>query len=172
MNNDRGVYTPAFFTMYVDGECKLNPLDMSIKDLGTFMHEYTHYIQNISTSFGLMSTQNYLIYIESLLKEVREKNIRNFPPKQFIIPPIVQNNLLRFKLHAGDKNALEIDFDDIKIVKKGVDLSTKGVDPSTFKTEMNVVLFYKGGSLIREIKFGSHIIKESMALLVQKELVL
>ena len=53
----KGFYSNSFFHIYIDGG-----FDMDIsriaedKDKGTVLHEYTHYIQNIGTLWGLYNS--------------------------------------------------------------------------------------------------------------------
>lgn len=49
----RGFYRTGCFHMYMNGTYHQNFRDMTIKDLGTFVHEYIHFLQNITTPFGL-----------------------------------------------------------------------------------------------------------------------
>jgi len=65
--NLRGAFQPHFFSIFINGEFNIKFENANTSDLGTFVHEYVHYLQNISTVFGLRSSSvfyNYLIDIK------------------------------------------------------------------------------------------------------------
>ena len=49
----RGFYNPGYFYIYINGNFSPNLRKMSVRDLGTFFHEYVHFLQNISTLWGI-----------------------------------------------------------------------------------------------------------------------
>lgn len=49
----RGEYSTSFYRIFMDGKYDQDLSRMSQKDLGTFVHEYIHYVQNISTLWGM-----------------------------------------------------------------------------------------------------------------------
>ena len=56
LNDLRGYYKPSFFYIYLKGSFNIDLDLLSIKDRGTFVHEYIHYVQNIATYWGLYSS--------------------------------------------------------------------------------------------------------------------
>ena len=54
-------YECNFFHMIVEGcDFKESPEEMSIEHLGTFIHEYIHYLQQITTPFGLSFCHHFI----------------------------------------------------------------------------------------------------------------
>ena len=49
----RGMYSHGYFYMYINGDFDSQLRKLSVRDLGTFFHEYVHFIQNISTLWGI-----------------------------------------------------------------------------------------------------------------------
>lgn len=49
----RGFYRTGCFHIYLDGSFDKDLAQMSQGDLGTFLHEYVHFLQNISTPYGI-----------------------------------------------------------------------------------------------------------------------
>ena len=51
-----GLYTTHFFKMHVETPSSLEDLSsLDPRAAGTFAHEYLHFLQDISTPFGLMN---------------------------------------------------------------------------------------------------------------------
>ena len=49
----RGYYRTGCFHIYLAGYFDPDLTKMSRTDLGTFLHEYVHFLQNISTPYGI-----------------------------------------------------------------------------------------------------------------------
>lgn len=59
-----GTYYPNFLEIYVNTDKAVVLHKLSKKELGTFFHEWIHFIQDITTSFGCY---NAYVYFESFL---------------------------------------------------------------------------------------------------------
>lgn len=55
----RGYYRTGCFHMYLAGCFDPDLIKMSRADLGTFLHEYVHFLQNISTPYGIFEASTY-----------------------------------------------------------------------------------------------------------------
>lgn len=51
----RGYYRSGAFEIGLDGSFNQNIAQLSIKDQGTFLHEYVHFMQNIATPWGIFA---------------------------------------------------------------------------------------------------------------------
>lgn len=49
----RGCYATSFYSIYLNGTYNPDILQMTQKDQGTLLHEYIHFIQNVSTVWGM-----------------------------------------------------------------------------------------------------------------------
>ena len=68
-----GEYYPAFFEMKlkIDGELDLNTC--SDMDFALFFHEYIHFLQDITTSYGLTRCYSYGEYVNSVVNDIITK---------------------------------------------------------------------------------------------------
>lgn len=53
LNNSRGEYKPAFMQIRIHDSYDGNIDELDIPTLGTIVHEYVHFLQNVSTPWGL-----------------------------------------------------------------------------------------------------------------------
>ncbi len=60
---DRGKYRTSFFHLIMSGDIGWPVTIQQSPDFGTFMHEYMHYIQDISTLHGIAWSEWYLNYL-------------------------------------------------------------------------------------------------------------
>lgn len=161
LNELRGYYKPSFFYMYLKGDYKTDIGQLSIKDQGTFIHEYIHYIQNIATFWGLYcSIVRYqeLIEIKAHLIESDELTIPlaiqySEDLKRKIARVNSGNGLLKFDEH----NSWNIDVDHII----GIQKKHNGI------SEIIILTVKFKDSRTEKIELGAHIIKESMAAMYQ-----
>lgn len=140
-----GYYLPSFLYIYTE-ECIdfQNFEDNPIETKGTFMHEYCHYLQDVSTTYGY----NNFIYI---LQELMQKT----SPKDIYDAQILRNNRMCCSLCNGDRNVEDIIFTINSIeIEKEEDLDY-------------VVIKYNG---CKEFQFGNFCVSESMAYLVERRL--
>ena len=65
-----GEYYPAFFEMKlkIDGDLDLN--NCSDMDFALFFHEYIHFLQDITTSYGLTRCYSYGEYVNSVVNDI------------------------------------------------------------------------------------------------------
>ena len=49
----RGCYSTSFYSIYLNGTYKPDISQMTRKDQSTLLHEYIHFIQNVSTVWGM-----------------------------------------------------------------------------------------------------------------------
>ena len=63
----RGSYSTSFYGIYLNGTYTPDILQMSTKDQGTLLHEYIHFIQNVSTAWGMyLSMYRYSVMYQTL----------------------------------------------------------------------------------------------------------
>jgi len=85
----RGYYRTGCFHIYLAGSFDQDLTKMSQADLGTFLHEYVHFLQNISTPYG--------IFEAVVLNEAAVETFIDIQPKQEIELPYKapQSEMLR-----------------------------------------------------------------------------
>ena len=95
-SRQEGVYIPSFFCMKIDSLSFDE--DMSDRDLSLFVHEYIHFIQNITTLYGLERTNSdfgILINMINWIKGHKDSTIK-VPLDETILNELT--NLTRSKL--------------------------------------------------------------------------
>ena len=90
-----GEYYPAFFEMKlkIDGELDLNTC--SDMDFALFFHEYIHFLQDITTSYGLTRCFSYGEYVNSVVNDIISK-----PQGCIHVPYLYEDN--RDNIMLGD----------------------------------------------------------------------
>lgn len=78
-------YSPAFFRMKIDGPYDLQDFN-EIPDAGVafYLHEYIHFIQDISTIYGLMNIHNTIYYLQDIASRIGKQQERLFPVPYFL----------------------------------------------------------------------------------------
>lgn len=159
----RGFYSNSFFHIYIDGD--FNPIISDIasqKDRGTAIHEYTHYIQNIGTLWGLYcSIQQYEIIIEFKKNVIAATDIKR--PFKFTLPDSLErkNELIRHGNGSMGYPKLNLN------TNEPIDIELKDVLVNGHQKKQVVVRFTLKDGSKQTVQLGAHIIKESMAAMYQ-----
>lgn len=100
-----GLYKPSFFQMKVDTIFSLKKLtDLSDEVLSVYLHEYVHYLQDISTTFGLMNASWVVEYMKYSAEKIRKNYEEKFPVPLPIVKEdyhkVYENNLI-MNVYAG-----------------------------------------------------------------------
>lgn len=70
VNQTLGFYTPAFFKIYIRTVQPIDPANLSNQELSTFIHEYTHFIQDFTTLYGLSNIYNIFDWLRLYVNEI------------------------------------------------------------------------------------------------------
>lgn len=158
-NKQYGYYLPAFLYISIDEDIDFNNFEGSPDEIkGTFIHEYCHYLQDVSTTFGYLNFlngfQDFLskIYINSDDSETEQ---------------ILYHNYRFSNLYRGD-DEIEgykgyLTFINKIYFKEDNYVKTKYPDE-----DCRYVSVICNGNM--EFIFGNYCIMESMAYLVEKRL--
>lgn len=165
-NKNLGSYMPAFFYMklsfpYYDSSTML--YNLSKKNLSIFIHEYIHFLQDIS-SYSLLNNA----YVYSEYMHAAANYIYSLPKGKFYIPLKLPYNLGNVDLNKYVNETCMGDFgsrDDIFIKK--VEFQKIRVPYQNSKVHILTIPFLK---LIdgTKLKFGTCAIMESMAYLIER----
>lgn len=165
MNNNeyalRGMYKPSFFYIFLNGDFDKNYSNMSDKDMGTFVHEYVHYLQNITTLFGQNNSILFLNYIYEFRNHIATHEGISIPLVDIPIPEFIKRNKVMFDLCSGTLETYTQNYDDVKVrigkqIKEDISIDSVFLD------------FYLNGELVNTLIVGSHCVKESMAYIFQR----
>lgn len=172
-----GSYEPGFLHMCVHTEKDLSDLNGLIEEaktdpekqklFSTFLHEYIHFLQDISTSYGLMHGFNYIERLKDIITHIKRQE-----QAEFTVPFPVDNqfnvlsNMDLMKLYLGDVEA----HDHVKY--QGYDIELVPVsdkDGKIFSGKKYKVHFLDCKKYsYRSFYFGGRCIKEYMTHTLQK----
>lgn len=161
----RGEYSTSFYCIFMDGKYNQDLSRMSQKDLGTFVHEYIHYVQNISTLWGMYESMIRYQCIAEAKEELERINDIPLLYKFHFSEPL-ENRLHVLGIGQGtdyfdcysDKK-IELDKDFI-LSKEFEEYNGKGFEKYYLECYVNGVK--------EKIHIGAKIIKESMASMYQR----
>ncbi|WP_339751112.1 hypothetical protein [Algoriphagus aquimarinus] len=156
----RGFYRPAFFSIYLEGEFREDYENLSNQDLGTFVHEYVHYLQNLTTINGLMSSGLYFTQIHFLKKFIAENTCFEIPLGDDFHSNAILKARDRFQMNYGYKEGLSLKYDR-------AEYSVEFVPDGQKQHQMVVLHFFSRDKLLKSVEVGNLCIKESMAYLCQ-----
>ena len=155
-NKQYGYYLPAFLYISIDEDIDFNNFEGNPDEVkGTFIHEYCHYLQDVSTTFGYLNCFQH--YLRKITINVDDSETER----------ILFHNYRFSNLHCGD--------DEIE----GYKGCLTSINKICFKEDNYIKTKYPdedcryvavtcNGSM--EFKFGNYCIMESMAYLVEKRL--
>ena len=129
LNKDLGSYLPAFFYTEVSfpfwhGFSAMLNLPMKEKDISVFIHEYIHFLQDISTYAGLNNAYVYSEYIHAAVNIVY--NVAPQNNNEFTVPMVIPGNYGNIELNkivdsVGIGSLEQLDnFFPLKIVEKKI----------------------------------------------------
>lgn len=157
----KGSYKTGCFEIFLRGQFSQDLTSMSTEDLGTFLHEYVHFLQNISTPWGIFAAivrNNDLCEFVHSMDDKDEIHIPyRFTPSR---EQLLKRKWLQCSMGTGHLN-FPLDSE--------APTGYRYEDIEGFPVSMHRVLFMaqsKTGEK-REIVIGATIIKESMAAMYQ-----
>lgn len=161
----RGEYSTSFYRIFMDGKYDQDLSRMSQKDLGTFVHEYIHYVQNISTLWGMYESMiRYQCIAEA--KEELER-INDIPLLyKFNFSKTLKDRLYVLKMGLGE-DCFDCYFDKRIELDKGLVISKELENYNGKEFEKYYLECYVNG-VIKKVHIGAKIIKESMASMYQR----
>jgi hypothetical protein len=164
----RGYYNPSFFKLVVNADCELDDLNkLQIQHFSTFFHEYIHFIQDVTTTFGLINTS----IVSDRLKYFNKEFINNTSSNVAVPLPLHNHNttetnyeLQNIYLGIGVSKHR----DRIPKVEKVtlIDTHLKLGEPHN-KYVQEVIVDYSFSSAAFQFKFGALCLLENMAHIIQ-----
>lgn len=169
-NTTLGFYEPAVFHLHTIGKGKLNDMKRwNLQQKSTFLHEYIHFLQDVTTIQGLNNIfirGEYIRYVTKLVKQQKNADI-HLPIDPLSADNNVDQNWLARKYTMGTNNSVEII------------LSYKKVQVLTLIDSNNGKKIPVNGVLVRcldgnlqqvDILLGTLQMMEGMAKLIQEEI--
>ncbi|WP_144214139.1 hypothetical protein [Flavobacterium anhuiense] len=165
-----GFYRPSFFKMQVNRTENLDDINQ-LSDItsAVYLHEYVHFIQDISTTFGLMNISTVVDYIKYVNQSSINGSSRTF--RVPVNPRPSPNDEVYFNKNLNKKYIGSVD-DIASAAITGVNKTISSVTLKTGNQNIDTVTIDytdKAGKLHYH-QFGSHCIIESMAYLVENSI--
>lgn len=166
-NSQNSFYKTSFFEIFLS--CPFNKdleiLAQNKQNLGLFVHEYIHFLQNISTPWGLFSSMvRYEGVIETLNQLRKAKDIKIPFTTNFSLKHIKHNDT--FKEGEGTSNFRDL-YNKSVDVTKDIDIKSEKFDKNGQIVRRFVVCFTDNIGKRHEVHIGAKIIRESMAFMYQ-----
>ncbi len=168
LSDIRGFYTHGYFYIYLNGTFSLQLDNMSIPDLGTFFHEYVHFIQNISTLWGIKRGMTYNNFMCDLFNAAKHAKEIHIPFVGFAIDPKTKKELdfdRKTRGCAGEDSNKNWRIDTTQKIGISVRQDSSQNWPILLRLVYLDVKFQDGRT--EQIVLGSTIVAESMAALCQ-----
>ncbi|MGV8136025.1 MAG: hypothetical protein AB2L20_12485 [Mangrovibacterium sp.] len=157
----RGKCETNFFHMVINDELpSVNFSEYTQKIKGTYIHEYCHYIQFISTIFGITYGFLYNTYFTRCREHFEGNKSISIPLGILGNDPILERQINKFKSLKGAAVDLDIDIQRILLDEKEITAAKEN------NTGVSLKAFDKNNEE-RSFQFGYLCIVESMASLLQ-----
>jgi len=166
-NIQMGYYLPSFFSIHLNTKSSLDDLNtLPIEDRSTFVHEYVHFLQDITTTFGLTNIINNV----NIQKAINVKIISE-ETESFQIPVSIEEfseteeyanlNSMFFGDFESEFNDLS-EITSIELVENGIipNHEEKGFIKVNFRNFHNKYSF----------SFGAIHLMENMAYLIERSM--
>lgn len=164
-----GEYYPAFFEMKLKIDEMIDLNTCSDMDFALFFHEYIHFLQDVTTSYGLTRCYSYGEYIQSVVNDIRNK------PKGVIkVPYLYDDNRDNIMLGNYLSDITQGDSSDGSFVDylSNVKIDWDNIDGLPYEHEylksLKIPLLTADGDIMLAI--GSYCLKESIAYIMQRTL--
>lgn len=164
LNSTIGCYFPAFFEMNLDIYGNMDVNKLKEKQFALFLHEYTHFMQDVSTYYGLSN----LFTVNEVIKSMHLNLTTSLPNGGKFNPPvgIMQNNsILKANIQLKNLTLGLIDGIPCFDVKK-VESKKEAVPNNQFVKQIDKV--YVTTTKGEHFQFGALAIMENMAYLMEQ----
>ncbi len=165
----RGIYTPSYFSIRLNTVESLHPLqNVDVKFISTYFHEYFHYLQDLTTPFGLNSAWNTYDRTIRLIKHVQEiKGDIELPLQDDIIKELDRNYKVYCQILASKKPTKTItDKFSIKTIGLTNKKELEGLIPEEANQFVKMELIDDLG-IEADFWFGGIAVIETMTYLIQ-----
>ena len=163
-SKSKGIYIPSFFCMKIDS-LSYDEM-MSDREISLFVHEYIHYLQNITTTYGLERLNYDFAILCKMVDWIKERdNVDVYVPlSEDILSELTKSNKKIKDLTWGES----VDIDDFTFVSVEV-FDKEEIDEQRIVETIGIN--YKNKAGIEGLcSFGAREIYESMAYLIEQHI--
>lgn len=154
-----GLYYPAYFKISIHQDSDLLELENENNIAQVlFLHEYCHFIQDLTTIYGLNNLARVSELNQFYINHWKNHGLKSIPK----LPEDVKNNILISEHLNGDNFVIHEDFIIAQIVKVNVDLNPK----QSYILSKIIITTTEN----KKINFGAFAIMEGMAYIFEKRI--
>ena len=162
-------YQPGFMQIHLICHYRGSFKEMdSLKDKGSFLHEYIHYLQNLTTPWGLYTSMVEYQFIVEHFKYIQE-HTDIVLPLQIKLNEQIKSRIDIISVGNGE-NPLKQNYGNRKIDRNTKILWHRKLKNINGKNYPYIILDIKCEDDVKSVNMGAYIIKESMAALYQMQL--
>lgn len=168
LNTTLGFYSPSFLRMHIGTNKNLQDLNiLNDNDASTYLHEYIHFIQDITTAYGLQNICRIVDYMKYV-----NNHVRGLPKGNFRVPIMpdasdtsnVYTNYQLNKIYEGSGDDDDANFTRHSCCSKTVVINSINKGVRFIKVQ------YETASKEKKLfEFGALCIVESMAWIIESE---
>lgn len=168
-------YRASQFAIRLDGPIDPNTIKTDIKDLPSlhclFLHEYIHFIQDVTTRYGLMKAANLYAYTSQIAHCIRIDSKNDFLTPQSLskcnhVDNVIYCNAKTWKHNLGDSFELKSKYERKKLEIRNYRLYSIYVEGKALE-KVELTVGDSNGAIIGNILFGGEIMSESMAFIAE-----
>lgn len=168
-----GYYEPGFLHLRINTDHELKDLNQLAADptttryFSTFLHEYIHFLQNVTTTYGLCSTIFLIDFIKAINYEVINDGKQEFKtPFEITNKYNIEANLQLKTIYTGGMDNIPYIKYENYIVENGsvTDNTGRTVEPVRYK-----VYYYTKTGQLKSFYFGSACLTEYVAHAIQSK---
>jgi len=164
-----GFYSPSFMHLHVGGSFEPSKIGVIHDDYSEsiYLHEYTHFIQDISTTYGYTNINIFADYMRMANNKVTASSPGGFKVPVDPVPGAADNVYAGLKLHElynGSGDALAITIKNYKETMKPVVLDVGSRNFPVIELTYSI----PGSRKLKTFEFGALCVMESMAFLLER----
>lgn len=166
----RGAFTKGILYMNLSFPIKENLSEYNIHDLGTLIHEYIHYLQNISTPWGMYESMAIYSDILTIFAQINKDDEVIKVPLAVNRSPYSESRMKHISLNYGRRSSMDgIDYHLLSFSKlPKIHIHVNYYDDKIDKPYV-VIDFESKQVGMQSITLGAWILKESMASMIQRK---
>ena len=125
LNGKCSKYETNHLHMYVDDDIDLGNLsNMSLSSYATFVHEYIHYIQHVTSLYGIRMSDMYNRVFSRYRDYIRNNEVIDIPLRLWDTDEDIHQFVIHFNKIEGDKTT-GFNISDIEIDKREISIAEK-----------------------------------------------
>jgi hypothetical protein len=168
LNTTLGFYSPSFLRMHVGTKKSLMNLNTLNDDFAEsiYLHEYCHFIQDISTTYGLINLCTIVDYMKFANNHVINLSMGNFSVPVLPIPNAPDNvhaNLELFSIYKGSGEDHNVTLTGHRKLNATVQSNSNNLNVPYIEIDYTV------NGVANTFKFGALCIVETMAYIIESE---